>query len=927
VWDVETGKPLTDIKSGEKYRRGSTCFLVTLDWKTLYVSHKLTFPTKIEKDGKQTMHWEFDTDLQVWDLVTGELRETIQPMPPRGIDWMILSPDGSTIFAYEELPSEHEVVQAGGRITRRGASVFDVKTKEFRRLDTSFSGNVAFSPDSQTLAVGDEGDAEFSTEIRFLDMATGEIQRALPIPEEFAVIGDMRFSPDGGLFVSSYLIYPEGDRSADPSFRLKFYDANSGRELASFPRDADVPVLAQHIFSSDGRMLAATNWMRSDCKLFLFDVTRRKLASTTLLLTEKAHAYAPAFSPDGNWIAVITRAIPDNLQALERMPEDFLQPRVHLLDAVTGLVRETMILPEAPTYIMCFSPDGKTLATGGNGRVDLWDMEPPPGAAETANLKDINDDMVLISGGRFTVGLTRDQQQTLARELHANPNLLQWLAAREVELKPFYLDKYEVTNRQYRAFIDASGHRRPIAWRDAGFPKGKEDLPITGIDFHDAQAYCRWAGKRLPTDTEWETAACGKPHQLWPWGDRWDKAACKMDDAGKGPMKSSAARVGSFPRDQSPFGVMDMAGNVSEWVEGKVEEAYAYTAMTRGGNFTLSEPHRFLGSMWVSQPQGNGSIDYVGFRCARDADKNGAPGAREASSKEAHDQPSRESAEADSDTAAAKLDLALYRSKPIKILPVTNLDPKGEYQHQSLVHLPQKRTDVDHPETLHAWRIEFDVPYLPGDRFSALFEMYWNMPLTLVSREFGDDRTSISLVGQKPDAATISIKIQGGLDYVDLNYRIKNEGQHEMPSATETCFVSLAAPNFRDHEGTRTFVSTSEGFKPIAEVRRPMIPRWLIGDFVFGPDAAARPPSEPKVTGPLIAIVSRDAEWLVAPVSMSGRPARLVNNREYSCIHSNPPSRVKPGEELEVRERIYFLHGSLADLAARWKADAAKYAQ
>ena len=86
----------------------------------------------------------------------------------------------------------------------------------------------------------------------------------------------------------------------------------------------------------------------------------------------------------------------------------------------------------------------------------------------------------------------------------------------------------------------------------------------------------------------------------------------------------------------------------------------------------------------------------------------------------------------------------------------------------------------------------------------------------------------------------------------------------------------------------------------------------------YGPDGGLAS-SEPL--GPLIALVSRDHRWLVSTVSMSGTPMRFVNNCEYSCIHANPPSRIEPGEEIRVRERIYFLHGSLDGLVSRWKAD------
>ena len=108
---------------------------------------------------------------------------------------------------------------------------------------------------------------------------------------------------------------------------------------------------------------------------------------------------------------------------------------------------------------------------------------------------------------------------------------------------------------------------------------------------------------------------------------------------------------------------------------------------------------------------------------------------------------------------------------------------------------------------------------------------------------------------------------------------------------------------------------TASGFKPMTQLRGEANLRRLISQFE--PENGA----EGGVTGPLIALVSRDHHWLVSTVSMSGPPMRFVNNCEYSCIHANPPSRIEPGGEVKLRERIYFLQGSLDDLVARWKSD------
>jgi len=112
---------------------------------------------------------------------------------------------------------------------------------------------------------------------------------------------------------------------------------------------------------------------------------------------------------------------------------------------------------------------------------------------------------------------------------------------------------------------------------------------------------------------------------------------------------------------------------------------------------------------------------------------------------------------------------------------------------------------------------------------------------------------------------------------------------------------------------------TASGFKPMTQLRGQANLRRLISEFELK-DGGVRT-NGGEVTGSLIALVSRDHHWLISTVSMSGPPVRLANNCEYSCIHANPPSRIEPGKEIKIRERIYFLHGSLDELVARWKSD------
>jgi len=165
-----------------------------------------------------------------------------------------------------------------------------------------------------------------------------------------------------------------------------------------------------------------------------------------------------------------------------------------------------------------------------------------------------------------------------------------------IHVNSFYIDKFPVTNGDFKKFIDAT-HYHPTDdlnflrdWKDGTYPSGWENKPVTWVSQEDARAYAAWAGKRLPHEWEWQYAAQGADLRLYPWGNEWNPAAVPIPDQSRNMRGPDP--VDAHPKGASPFGVMDLVGNVWQWTEEFVDE-HTRAAILRGGNYYQPQ-----GSIW-----------------------------------------------------------------------------------------------------------------------------------------------------------------------------------------------------------------------------------------------------------------------------------------------------------------------------------------
>jgi formylglycine-generating enzyme required for sulfatase activity len=205
------------------------------------------------------------------------------------------------------------------------------------------------------------------------------------------------------------------------------------------------------------------------------------------------------------------------------------------------------------------------------------------------------------------------------------------LREHRVTLDAFYMDKHEVTTGRYAKFLEETGHEHPDHWNEVDLAQ-HGTRPVIGVNWHDAEAYCQWAGKRLPTEAEWEKAARGTDGRKYPWGNEEpSRSLANYNWDGKRAWEGydTLSPVGSYEVGKSPYGVYDLAGNVQEWVADWYSEDYygsspgrnptgpseGQNKVLRGGSWFDTPQHVRSALRFGDTPMSRGAD--VGFRCAK----------------------------------------------------------------------------------------------------------------------------------------------------------------------------------------------------------------------------------------------------------------------------------------------------------------------
>lgn len=251
----------------------------------------------------------------------------------------------------------------------------------------------------------------------------------------------------------------------------------------------------------------------------------------------------------------------------------------------------------------------------------VWLTAPAQAAPKKLTGKD-GAPMVLVPAGEFTMGSNEGSDDE--KPVH------------QIYLDAYYIDKYEVTVGQYAKFLEATSMNAPPMWTTMDQPPHRK-RPVVNVDWEDANNYCEWAEKRLPTEAEWEKAARGTDGRIYPWGNDPPNQLRANYGKEKWNKHTALVPVGQLKDGKSPYGIYDLAGNVWEWVSDWYDPSYYATSPSRNPNGPENGKYKVLrGGSWDLAPEqlrstrrdfnNPSSFDYdapsyrnfnSGFRCAK----------------------------------------------------------------------------------------------------------------------------------------------------------------------------------------------------------------------------------------------------------------------------------------------------------------------
>ncbi len=305
------------------------------------------------------------------------------------------------------------------------------------------------------------------------------------------------------------------------------------------------------------------------------------LQNEVMILEDRRYSFTHSFTPMKGQIQFFSRPSEASVYINDVIQKDTTPTRYSLSPGIytVGIHKKGYILSE---QVVDLQPNGQEVVD-----LRLEEGEVPPA-------------MVLIPAGEFTYGVSGGAPDEAPE--------------RKISVDAFYIDKLEVTNRQFAEVFPARTFDARVA-----------DYPVRGVTWSQAVDYARAVGKRLPTEVEWEKAARGTDGREYPWGNRFDASLCNV----RKDLKSTALRVGNYRGGASPYGVLDMAGNVYEWTSDWYQPYEGNTAIKteygqvfrvlRGGSY-LSEPFEVRAARRHYDRMESAREDY-GFRCAKDVDE------------------------------------------------------------------------------------------------------------------------------------------------------------------------------------------------------------------------------------------------------------------------------------------------------------------